>query len=1295
MPEARILIVEDEAIAAMDIQQSLVGFGYPLPDLAYTGEEGLRKVEETQPDLVLMDIMMPGIDGVSAAEKIRARFDIPIIFLTAYSDENSLRRARITAPYGYILKPFQERELHITVDVALFRHKMERALKEREKWLATTLRSIGDGVIATDEKGLVTFMNPVAEALLGFKLEEVQQKNLTEVFHIVNRDTRETVVNPVTKVILEGNVVGLANHTILISRDGREIPINDSAAPIKDDHGNVVGVVLVFSDITEREKAEESLRESQTENEFLASLIRAASQPVGIGYPDGRLGLFNRAFEELTGYTADELRSINWVTALTPPEWLEMEKDKLAELHRTSQSVRYEKEYIRKDGTRVPVELLVHFVSDSEGKLLYYYAFVTDLTERKQAQEKVLRLNEELRRNVTGLSVANASLRDARRATLNIMEDALSARKRAEEANDKLQREVTERKKAEGGLRESEERYRSLFENMLHGFAYCKMLYDESGRPLDFIYLNVNSAFGKLTGLEKVAGRKVTEVIPGIREAHPELFDIYGRVALSGRSEKFELEFKPLEQWLAISVYSTERDHFVAIFDDISERKKAEEKTQRLMRAVKEEKDRLAALINSINDEVWFADSQKRFTLANPSALREFGIEASEIDVEKFAASLEIYRPDGSPRPAEEAPPLRALRGEVVTNQEEIIRTPVSGELRYRQVSSAPVRDTGGNIIGSVSVVRDITDLKKVEEALRESEERVRVKLESIISPEGDIGDLELRDIIDAPAIQSLMDNLYKFVHLPVGILDLKGKVLVGVGWQDICTKFHRTHPETCRHCTESDLELTRSVPAGEFRLYKCKNGMWDAITPVIVGGQHMGNLFWGQFFFEDEPLDREFFRAQALKYGFNEDEYLAALDRVPRISREALDTGMAFYLKLSDMLSKLSYSNIKLARSLTERDTLLHSLRESEEGLKRAQEIAHLGSWELDLLNNSLIWSDEVYRIFGLQPQEFAATYEAFLEVVHPDDREAVNEAYSGSLREGKDTYEIEHRIVRKATGEIRYVHERCLHLRDETGRIIRSSGMVHDITERKQAEAEILKLSEDMAARNMELESVNKELEAFIYSVSHDLRAPLRTISSFVEFLVEDSADRLDDQGRDYLARINNGAARMSRLISDLLYLSKISRQDLSRIKIDMSKLALSVISDLRGSDPSRSVEVNIAGDALAFADPRLMEIALSNLLGNAWKFTLKTKNARIDFGALEQDGRTVYYIKDNGAGFNPEYAEKMFLPFQRLHSGEEFEGTGIGLSIVERIIRRHGGKIWAESETGKGAVVFFTLG
>jgi PAS domain S-box-containing protein len=190
---------------------------------------------------------------------------------------------------------------------------------------------------------------------------------------------------------------------------------------------------------------------------------------------------------------------------------------------------------------------------------------------------------------------------------------------------------------------------------------------------------------------------------------------------------------------------------------------------------------------------------------------------------------------------------------------------------------------------------------------------------------------LDLVDLLDTKAIQSLMDDFYKLAHIPMSLDDLKGKVLVGIGWQDICTKFHRVNPKSCKHCIESDTELSAGVSHGELKLYKCKNNMWDMVTPVIVGGQHLGNIFSGQFFFEDEPLDYELFRSQAKKYGFNEEEYIAALEKVPRLSREAVNLGMAFLAKFANMLSQISHSNLKLTHSLAERNTILNTLQESE----------------------------------------------------------------------------------------------------------------------------------------------------------------------------------------------------------------------------------------------------------------------------------------------------------------------------------------------------------------------------
>lgn len=222
MAKTQILVVEDNNIVVMEIEDRLESMGYAVSAMASSGEEAIKKAGELYPDLVLMDIGLKGdIDGVEAAEEIRARFNIPVIYLTAYADVNTLQRAQITEPYGYILKPFDETQLHSTIEMALYKHQMEKKLQESERWLATTLASIGDAVIATDEKGLVTFMNPVAEVLTGWKKEDGLGRDLTEVFNIVNEETRTLVESPVKKAIREGAVVGLANHTILTSKDER------------------------------------------------------------------------------------------------------------------------------------------------------------------------------------------------------------------------------------------------------------------------------------------------------------------------------------------------------------------------------------------------------------------------------------------------------------------------------------------------------------------------------------------------------------------------------------------------------------------------------------------------------------------------------------------------------------------------------------------------------------------------------------------------------------------------------------------------------------------------------------------------------------------------------------------------------------------------------------------------------------------------------------------------------------------------------------------------------------------
>jgi PAS domain S-box-containing protein len=260
-------------------------------------------------------------------------------------------------------------------------------------------------------------------------------------------------------------------------------------------------------------------------------------------------------------------------------------------------------------------------------------------------------------------------------------------------------------------------------------------------------------------------------------------------------------------------------------------------------------------------------------------------------------------------------------------------------------IASVPLEGGQGLLITAREVSREA--VHELAEAGQDIAEQQRA-----LSPEGDVANLQLADIIDADAVQSLLGEFYQLARIPMAVLDVEGKVLVGVGWQEICTRFHRVHPDTCKHCIESDTQLSAGVPPGEIRLYKCKNRMWDAATPILVGGHHLGNVFAGQFFFDDEPLDYELFRAQAAQYGFDEGAYRVALDAVPRLSRDAVAAGMAFLLKFAGMLSHLSFRNIRLARLVAERERLMTSLQESkgrlEESDRRKNEFLAMLSHEL-----------------------------------------------------------------------------------------------------------------------------------------------------------------------------------------------------------------------------------------------------------------------------------------------------------------------------------------------------------
>jgi PAS domain S-box-containing protein len=345
------------------------------------------------------------------------------------------------------------------------------------------------------------------------------------------------------------------------------------------------------------------------------------------------------------------------------------------------------------------------------------------------------------------------------------------------------------------------------------------------------------------------------------------------------------------------------------------------------------------------------------------------------------------------------------------------------------------------------------------------------------------------------------------------------------------------------------------------------------------------------------------------------------------------------------------------------------------------------------DLDGRYMVVNQEYERLFHLRREEIVGLTDHELFPAEIADEFRANDLLAAS---GGGPVHVEE-VAPGADGQHTYITVK-FPLLDSAGKPYAVCGISTDITARKRAEEQVRQLNAELEQRvrdrTAELETAVRELDAFAYSVSHDLRAPLRSLHGFSEILLEDYADGFDSAGREYLQRIQANVARMGQLIDDLLRLSRATRIELKRERVDIGAQASEIIAGLRYAEPGRRAEVMIADGLMTTGDSNLIRLALENLLANAWKFTSKCEQSIISMGVVHRPGGQAFFIRDNGAGFDMRYAEKLFDPFQRLHPAAEFEGTGIGLAIVDRILSRHGGRIWAESEPGKGSTFFFTL-
>lgn len=616
---------------------------------------------------------------------------------------------------------------------------------------------------------------------------------------------------------------------------------------------------------------------------------------------------------------------------------------------------------------------------------------------------------------------------------------------------------------------------------------------------------------------------------------------------------------------------------------------------------------------------------------------------------------------------------------------------------KLNKVLESKVKERTNDLrITNEKLLTELSNRKQAEEALMQSEATIRNKLKAITEPEGDIGTLELSDIIDTEALQSMMEDFYQLTGMLGAVLDVSGKVLVAVGWQDICTKFHRCNPDTLKNCIESDTILTQGVPEGTFKAYHCKNHLWDIVTPLIVGGRHLGNVFMGQYFLLDEIPDVEFFRKQAQKYGFDEEEYLAAIERVPRFSKETVDVGMQFYSKLARIISTLSYSTIQQSRMLSERKLAEEALRESEAKLNALftslTEMVVMHEMVLDDTGKAID-----YRIIDCN--------KVFTEVTGISKEDAIGELASEVYQTTPPPYLEE--FAKVALGGDPHEFNTFYPPLDKHFMISVVSPQAGKFATITTDISDMMQIQEMILAKN-------KEMENYLYVASHDLRTPLVNIQGFSQRLKKQAdsiknlfADKMlepeilhqlgnitDEDIPKTLSFILGNIEKMDTLINGLLQLSRTGTVEMNIQKIDMNELFANILQSLDFQIKEAQCKIHINPLPGCYGDAALLDQLFANIISNALKYSDSERALEITVDAKKRHNRVVYTIKDTGKGIAQKHLDKIWDVFYRIDPRSGKSGEGIGLSLVKRIAEKHKGKVWVESEENIGSGFYIEL-
>jgi PAS domain S-box-containing protein len=897
--------------------------------------------------------------------------------------------------------------------------------------------------------------------------------------------------------------------------------------------------------------------------------------------------------------------------------------------------------------------------------------------------------------------------------------------------------DITELIQAEEALIETEQRFRSMIEQTTDA-VFCY----EFDPPIpthlpveDQVRLMYNCTLAECNDVcaksygdykpEDVIGRKLTDLFGTTSSS---LDSLFGAMVQGGYQiidgEAVEVLEDGTERYFLNNGHGVIHDgqllRIWGTFRDITDRKLTE-------KALRESEVRYQTMFESAPDAIYLNDLKGIFIDGNKVAEKLVGYDKEEL-IGKNMLKVNLLPKSQIPKAAKQ---LALSTMGKPTGPTEFTINRKDGTQVQVEISTFPVKLLDQNVV--LSIARDITTRKQAEEALKESEEKFRNIIEA--SPMGmHMYQLEPDDSLVFIGANPAADTI-----LGIDNSQFIGKTIEEafppLAESEVPKRYRAAAAEGTPWYTEQ-INYQDDQIAGAFEVYSFQTspGKMTALFLDITerkqaeealkeSEEKFRNIVesspMGMHMYQLEPDGSLVFvganPAADTILGIDNSQFIGKTQEeafpssvgteLPQRYRAAAAEGTPWYSE------QINYQDDQIAGAFevyafqTSPGKMTALFLEITER-KQTEEQLKMLSLAVEQSTNSIAIMDPLGRIEYLNTTASEVSGYPLEKVIGKHWRASISRRSSlrGKLREIQNTVLREGNVWsgevtdRAEDGSEIWRHVRVLPIKDEIGEIIHTVYTSEDITERKQAEEEIRRLNEELEQRvidrTTELKATNEELEAFAYSISHDLRAPLRAINGFSSILKENYADVLDDEGQNYLDKLKSSTLRMDGLINDLLSLSRLGRKELDFQPMKITPMVSMILADLTNEDPDREFELHVADCPSVNADKQLMEVMLTNLLSNAVKFTRGRQPAVIEFGYQTEADQPTFYLRDNGVGFNMEYADKLFSPFQRLHGVEEFEGTGIGLAIVRRILQRHGGSVWVEAELDKGATIYFTL-